>query len=109
MSLDSICNTTATIERQTAAVTSNGANSPSWTTVYSDLQCTIQPAKGSIIERFARVAMLVSHTLYTPTQILLKAGDRVTDADNRKFQVQSFADQGARGKVFAAYLQELDP
>lgn len=111
MSIDSLCTTTATIERQTASITSDGANSPSWANVYEDIPCTIQPAKGSIVERFARLSMLVNHVLYTSTEIVLRAGDRVTDTGrtSRTYRVNSFADQGDRARVYAVYLEEIDP
>lgn len=107
MSLLTLCTKTVDIERKTTTYTSAGGHDDTFAAAYEDLRCTIQPASGQTMERFSRMSMRISHVLYTPTSIVLLAGDRVVDGINY-YTVQWFADQGDRGRVFAAYLLKTD-
>ncbi len=107
MSLASLCNMTVDIERKTTTASESGGHVEAFAVVYDDLAATIQPASGRLMAEFERRSMQISHIMYTPTSISLLAGDRVVHGSS-KYIVTWFADQAAKGRVFAAYLLKKD-
>ncbi len=108
MSLLALCRDTASFTRKTVAAGAGGAHAETFTPLYTDIRVTIQPANGKIVERFSRMSMEISHVCYTPTRIVLRAGDECTAADGRVFNVVFYEDQAARMTVYAAYLLQKD-
>ncbi len=76
-------------------------------TIYS-VSGSLQPASGRIIEEFARRSMQISHTFYTNTEIVLKAGDIMTDASAATYNVVYFTDEAGQARVFSAHLLKKD-
>ncbi len=108
MSLATLCiNTVAQIYRPTMTVDSHGGYTPvsgNSELIYADVPNSLQPASGKLIEEFARRSMTITHTMYTPTPIVLKAGDIVSAGNQLTFIVVWFEDSAGRGRVFAAHL-----
>lgn len=108
MSLASLCNHTATLQRPTASADAYGGESNSFSALLSDFACTVQPASGRLIEQFARLSMQISHTLYTPTDITsARAGDRVV-FNSENYIVVWKEDQAGRASVYAIHLLKKD-
>jgi hypothetical protein len=105
VSLSSLCNTTATVDRESITATAGGGHSiGAIATLFTLDTCTIQPASGDLIERFERRQMRISHVLYTPTALSgISARCRVT-SNGITYRVVWWADQAGRGRVFALYL-----
>jgi hypothetical protein len=102
VSLESMCRSTATLERHTITKDSSGGMVvPPWNTQKSDITCDIQPATASTILRWAQLVIRVSHTIYCTEDIGALAGDRITvtadDGSVRYFKVEG------DGKVAAGY------
>ncbi len=107
MSLASLCNSTADVQRSTNSTDASGGITKSWAMAYSAILVSVQPANGRIIKERSRPEMEIDTVIYTPTTVSLRFGDRVV-SNSIKYLVQSFADQAGRGSVFAAYCKRLD-
>lgn len=103
MSLLSLTTATCTIERKATTSSASGGQVESFSTAYSDLPISLQPASGKLQERFARRSMIVSHVAYTPTAVTVLAGDRLV-CGGLKYIVTSSGDMAGRGRAFAIYL-----
>ncbi len=108
LSLTSLANTTITVARPTKTADAYGGQSLSYSTVYSGLSVSLQPASGDTVEQFAKRSMIVTHRAYTATPVSIRAGDKVTDADGRVYSVSFFENQAGRNRVYAIWLQSKD-
>ena len=107
MSLLSLSTHTADFERKTTTVGTSGGQVETFAAAYEDVRGSLQPASGDTVEKFMRMSMRISHVFYTETAITLVAGDRMV-IGSAKYIVQWFADQGGRGRVYAAYVLKTD-
>lgn len=107
MSLSSLATTTATIERKSTTASAYGGHTNTYATAYSGLPGTLQPLRGDIRERFARMSVNVSHVYYTATVIVTQAGDRLV-VDGANYQIDHSEDMAGRGRAFAIYVNKTD-
>lgn len=107
MSLLSLCNSTADIERATTTVTTIGGKSQSFSVQYNDIPVSIQPANGRVVEDYAKRSMQITHTIYTPTTIALKQGDRVVSG-GVYYIVQGWRDMAGRARAYAIHCLRKD-
>lgn len=107
MSLLSLCRKTMTIERAAQSVGTVGGVLKSFAPVYSDIPCTIQPKRGGLKGEFGKMSQNITHTIYTPTVIVLQTGDRAVIEGN-KYVIHAWGDQADRGEVFAIYAERKD-
>ena len=106
MSLQSLCNSTATIETATVTSGAIGGQSTTYATAQTLSACTIQPANGRMVEEFARRSIHIDHTLYTPEAITatLTPGSRVVSAGVTYLVAAGPFDMAGRGRAYAIHL-----
>lgn len=107
MSLSSLCNQTADIQRPTYAADAYGGQTATWATTYDDIRISLQPARGKVIEEFARLSMQITHVAYTGSTVSLKAGDRLV-CNSKNYLVQAYRDMAGQARAYAIYLLEKD-
>lgn len=107
MSLQSLSNLTATIERKSTTASSYGGQTVSYATAYSDVLGTLQPIRGELRERFARMGVEVSHVFYTATAVTTQAGDRLV-ISGVNYPIDHSEDMGGRGRAYAVYVKQTD-
>jgi hypothetical protein len=112
VSLQSLCNDTISIQRKGSAPATAlnlGGHDSTFSTVYSALACTIQPASGKTIYEFSKRNMQVSHTCYvapttTNPTVECKTGDIAVHATKGTYTVIWHEDMAGKGRVFALHL-----
>lgn len=71
----------------------------SYTTVYSNIPASIQPASTSIQMLYAERQLVVSHQIFVDTAITVKNGDIVSDGTN-EYKVTGFENLISLGLVY---------
>lgn len=84
-----------------------GGKTVTYSVQYDDLDACLQPARGRIVEQFAKRSMLVDYVAYTPVAIDLREGDRVVNGGDY-YTVVAWGDMAGRGTAFAIYLKKKD-
>jgi hypothetical protein len=109
MSIQSICNLTATFERKTVAQDAlKLGHNETFATAYADVAIALQPANGRTVEEFSRAGFQVSHMVYTATAMTILAGDRMI-VDGAYYIVQGpQRDMGGRGKAYSVPVRLKD-
>ncbi len=104
MSLASLSNTTATIQRPTVTADAYGGESATFAALLSNFACTIQPRGGrEIVENGQRIWVRM-YNLYSATDITsARPGDRVVH-DSINYIVDSACDMAGRGSHFKLEL-----
>ena len=79
MSIQSLSNSLALVERPTFAQTATGSASVSaWTTVEAALPCRFQPTKGDETIQEDKLTVIITHKLFCLTTANIQQQDRVT-------------------------------
>ena len=110
MSLSSLCNESADVERKATAAaspTNLGGHANTFSVVYDGLKVSApqQPSGGTRLEAMRR-QVEVSHTFYTPSAVTILTGDRVV-FNGGYYHVQWAADEGGKGRVFSIHCLKL--
>lgn len=79
------------VQRPTPTKGTSGGEIDSYTTVYSELACCVQPVSTSWLVRYAQRGIDVTHTIFTNQGPTIRNGDRVVYG-TRTFLVQGFRD-----------------
>lgn len=107
MSLATLCNLTADIERPTYTADAVGGQTATFAVQYDDVPGRLHPISGRMLEYFAKRSMHVTHVFYTPVEVTVLAGDRLVIGSSY-YVVQYGEDQAGQGDVFAVYVKKLD-
>lgn len=107
MSIRSICNKTARVERaKTSGVTqtATGGASRTWTVIHRDVRCRLQPLSSELQAKAAAAGIRTTHEMRTPTNLALQANDRVIVAGTT-YRVRGWQDAAGAGKLFSGMLE----
>lgn len=89
-----------TVNRPTATKDSEGGISESYTAVYSDVPCSVQPAATKDIQLYAQRQVQITHTFFVAKAMTLKPGDRLA-YNSRTFLFQGMRNLIELGRVYA--------
>ena len=107
MSLTNLCNKrTATLSRPTITADALGGQTRTFATV-STFRCTIQPARGKVVEEFAKRSMIVTHRAYTTTAVSVQTGDRLV-SDGVNYLIHGWGKSADDGRLYHIDLERKD-
>ena len=104
MSIRSMMNQRARVERQTATQTATGGAARTWTVTHRELPVRIQPMNATLAVDRQRAGMRITHKAYTPANVSLAIEDRLI-VDGRAYTVRGFADTDHVGRLRVAWLE----
>lgn len=100
MSLESLLNTTVTLQRKSTSVDASLGAADSYTNVASNVAATIQPVSGKERWVLAQRGVYYTHKIYFAQDIGATPRDRILTSDGRTFIISKYFDQAGRGRVF---------
>lgn len=98
--------TTLTHERR-EVVGTGGSRTTAWTTAASAVACWAQPATARVVQQHAANQTVVSHSVFTATDLGAKAEDRLTISDGRVLAVVGQVDQAGLGQLYRIDCKEV--
>lgn len=104
-----LCNTTCTVQRATVTQSSAGGHNRTWTDVYVDQPCCIQPRSARLLT--SRLEYIESETdivVYFPTVLDVRVNDVVV-AGTSKYNVVAATDMGGRNRYTRVQARRLGP
>lgn len=106
MSLESLLNTTVTLERKATSKDDSLGAVDTWTAV-ATYNATVQPI--SARERYLLMQRNVwmTHKVYFSVDVAATPRDRIRTATGLLFNVLAYYDQAGRGRVFMAECKEM--
>lgn len=108
MSLLSLCNLTADVQRSTTTAQAGGGQSRAFTNVYTGVACCVQPTTGRASQNFhGKAEMDVDHNIYFPQQLSLRVNDRVS-VDGTYYLVKAAGDMGGRLRFTKVWALRID-
>jgi head-tail adaptor len=94
-----------TIQRRTATKTNRGTQTYTWTN-YKSMYAWLQPAAGSLRERYMRREMFVTHSAYVAEDPGVSEGDRLVDSSSTEYIIHSTEDQAGLSRLWMLPLEE---
>ena len=108
MSLLSLCNLTADVQRSTTTAQAGGGQSRAFTNVYIGVACCVQPVSGRAMQTtHGQAEMDVDTNIYFPQVLSIKVNDRVS-VDGTYYLVKWAGDMGGRQKFTKAQTLRID-
>ena len=107
MSVESLMNRKVNIQRRTKTIDGTGTATETWTTIYTDMPCRIQPVGGMVQTLYARQVSQVSHKMFYPAGYPSVAEqDRVIDGAN-SYDVRFVSNPDFSDHHYEAALRDL--
>lgn len=105
MSLESLLNTTITLQRKSTAVDASLGTGDTWTTVVS-VSASIQPISAKEKYSLAQRGVWMTHRIYLATDIEATPRDRILTSDNKTFNILAYYNQAGRNRVYMIDAKE---
>ena len=103
--LDNLMTNVVDVSRPVITKGTSGAQKNVLSSLYSDLPCSLQPAKGSWVLQYQARHINITHSLYFNSIPDIDTGDVITFG-TRTFLVQGFRDLITLGRVFVVDVLE---
>jgi len=84
-----------------------GGRQTSWATQASAVACWAQPASARVMQQHAANQTVVTHSVFTKTNLGAKAEDRLVISDGRTMAVVGQVDQAGLGKLYRIDCKEV--
>lgn len=109
MSIQSLSNTTTTIERKTVTADALGiGHVETFASVYTNVAMSLQPANGRTIDEFLREGFHVTHMAYTARAMTLLMGDRFNHGGKYYIVQGKQRNMAGRDKAYSIPVLEKD-
>ena len=97
-----------TLSHQRREITGiGGGRETTWSTETSAVACGVQPASARVMQQHAANQTVVTHSVFTKTNLGAKAEDRLVISDGRTMAVVGQVDQAGLGKLYRIDCKEV--
>ena len=106
MSIRSLCDKLARVERATASQTDAGGAARTWTAIARDVRCRVQPASADLLVESMQAGMRITHRVYLFAEVDAAVGDRIV-VDGRTLLVRGLIDADLRNRMRVVLAEEM--
>lgn len=104
MSIRSLMNLRARVERGTATRTATGGPTRTWAVTAREVPMRIQPLSANLVVEFSKAGMRVTHKGYSAQSLTLTVADRIV-VGGVTYEVRGFTDTDLAGRLRVAWLE----